>query len=106
MQEQYPIYEKFPSRTEIIGGLVALAPFALTFNTSSSRTVNGVVVESAYMDYAALALGPVAILIGLFALRLLSRTAEEDRIKRIVTIVAIIGVGALHILRGLGIVIL
>jgi len=104
MNEQYPIYEKFPSRTEIAGILIALAPFAIRFGTSSSRTVNGVVVESSSVNYVGLVLGPVAILIGLMALRLLSRTADEDRIKRIIAIAAIIGIGALQLLNGLGLV--
>lgn len=104
MEEQYPIYERFPSRTEIAGIVVALLPFVLRFGTSYTRTVNGVVVESQSTNYVGLILGPIAILIGLRVLTMLKRTSDEDRIKRIVAIAAIILIGVLQLLSGFGLV--
>jgi hypothetical protein len=104
VEEQYPIYERFPSRTEIVGILIALAPFVLRFGTSYTRTVNGVVVESQSTNYVGLLLGPIAILIALRVAGLLKHTSDADRLKRIVTIVVIIAIGVLQLLSGLGLV--
>ena len=95
----------FPSKAEIAGIVLALLPFICTFSTSSSRSVNGRVVEESSTDYAAIALGAVAIGVGVFLLTYLANTAAEDRMKRMGLIAGIILVGAFQVLvRGLGVV--
>ncbi len=89
---------EFPDKSEIAGIIAAAAPFICSFSTSSS--VNGVTVSST--DYVGIALGIVAVLIGLSTIRLWSTTAPEDLMKRRAATVVIIGLGAFQLARGLG----
>lgn len=104
MAEFYSGRQGFPTRQEIIGIVVALLPFVLFFGTSSSTTVNGVVVESSRLNYAAIILGPIAAIIGL-RVAMFARTAlEADRIKHYAAAAAIIILGVFQTLRGLGVI--
>jgi len=89
---------EFPDKSEIAGIVAAAAPFICSFSTSSS--VNGVTVSQ--MDYAAIALGIVAVLIGLSTIRLWSSTAPDTLMKRRALTVGIIALGAFQLARGLG----
>lgn len=89
---------EFPDKSEIAGIVAAAAPFICTFSTTS--TVNGQVVSST--DYAGIALGIVAILIGLSTIRLWATTAPADLMKRRALTVGIIALGAFQLARGLG----
>ena len=97
---------KFPSQVEIAGIVVALLPFICTYTNESTRTVNGVVVEHSKTDYAAIVLGAIAIVLGLYiAVTLLNRTDEFDRTKRYAAIAAIVVIGVAQIVwRGFGMV--
>lgn len=97
---------KFPSQLEIGGIVAALLPFICTFSTSSTRTVNGRVVEETSTDYVAIVAGLIAIGIGISIFTtLFPRTDEYDRMKRLALIVGIIAVGAFQLLvRGIGVV--
>jgi hypothetical protein len=95
---------RFPTLTEIGGALAGLAPFAIHFSTSSVATVNGRVVSSSYLDYVAIVGGALAALAGLATIRAIRRTIPAQRTARLVTILALLGLGAFQILRGVGLV--
>ena len=105
MSEQPANTIKFPSQLEIAGIVIALLPFVCNFSTSSTRTVNGRVVEESSFDVVAAVAGAVAIGLGVFIVTYLVRTAAEDRIKRMGVIAGVILVGVFQLLvRGLGVV--
>ena len=105
-QSDYSNTVKFPSPIELIGLAAAFLPFACKYSTESTQTVNGVVVEHSKTDYAAIILGAIAIVIGLYiAATLLNRTDDNDRWKRYAVVAAIILVGAFQVVgRGFGMV--
>ena len=102
MNNQPSIYKRVPDKSEIIGFVVGGLPFFCNFTSTSTRTVNGVVVESSYTDYVAIVLGAVAVLIALGSFRLLESTADDDRIKRIGIMIVIAALGVYQVLRGIG----
>lgn len=102
MGNQPSVYNKVPDKTEIIGFVIGGVPFFCNFSTSSTRTVNGVVVESSYTDYVAIILGIVAVLIAFSSFRLLEYTSEYDRTKRIGIMIAIGALGIYQFLKGIG----
>jgi len=96
---------KFPSQLEIAGIVLAALPFVCSFSSSSTRTVNGRVVEESNFDVVAAVAGAVAIGIGVFIVTYLARTHADDRLKRMGVIAGVILVGAFQLLvRGLGVV--
>lgn len=92
---------EFPDKSEIAGIVIAALPFICSFSTSS--TVNGQLVSQT--DYVAVALGIIAILIGLSTMRLWSQTPSADLMKRRALFAVIIGLGAFQVVRGLGLLI-
>ena len=102
MSNQPTIYNRVPDKSEIIGFIAGGIPFFCNFTSTSTRTVNGVVVESSYTDYVAIALGAVAVLIAFGSFRLLEYTADDDRMKRIGVMIAIAALGVYQFLRGIG----
>ena len=96
---------KFPSQLEIAGIVLALLPFVCSFSTSSTKTVNGRVVEESSTDYVAIVAGLVAIgIAATIFTTLFPQTNQDDRIKRIGTIVVIAALGVFQLLgRGLGV---
>jgi len=96
----------FPSQVEIAGIAAALIPFICNITTTSTRTVNGRVVEETSTDYVAIVLGLIAVGIAAYiAVSLLPGTDSEDRPKRLAVIAAIAVIGAYQLLaRGLGMV--
>jgi UDP-N-acetylmuramyl pentapeptide phosphotransferase/UDP-N-acetylglucosamine-1-phosphate transferase len=92
----------FPSQWDIGALAFAVLPFVCNFTTSSSRTVNGRVVEESSFDWFDPLGGGIAILLGVYiAATVLSQTAENDRLKRIALIIGVILLGAFHVARGL-----
>lgn len=92
-----------PDRSEIIAFVIGIVPFVCNIGTTSTRTVNGQVVSHQETNFIALAAGALVILMAIASFRLLGRTADEDRIKRIGVIVVLVALGAFQILRGLGV---
>ncbi|RMF05854.1 MAG: hypothetical protein D6768_00385, partial [Chloroflexi bacterium] len=89
----YNSYAKFPAKSEIAAMVIGLLPFIASITSTSSRTVNGRVVESSYTDYVAIPFGIVTMLIALFSLTKLADTAPADRFKRIGAIVLLVLLG-------------
>jgi hypothetical protein len=96
---------RFPSQLEIAGIIAALLPFVCTASQTSTKTVNGRVVEQTSTDLVAILVGLVAIGIAATILvRIFPNTAENDRLKRIGAMVVIGALGIYQLLvRGLGI---
>jgi hypothetical protein len=97
---------RFPSQVEIIGIVAALLPFVCKISQSSTKTVNGKVVEHTSTDYVAILAGAAAIGIAVFILvTLFPNTAANDRLKRLGAVLVIAAIGAYQLLvRGLGII--
>ncbi len=85
--------------------IVAFMPFVATFRTSSSTTttVNGEVVASSgtSIDYVAVALGPLAILLALGTLKGVRELPAETRNRTLGFALAALVVGAYQLYRGL-----
>lgn len=94
--------EGFPSRLEIGAIALAFIPFICNLSTSTSRTVNGVVVEESSRHYVALVLGPLAILAALAIATMLPNTPDSLRLKRIGIIALVVVTGIFQVLRGFG----
>lgn len=92
-----------PDRNEIIAFVLGIVPFVCNFSTSTTTTRNGQVTSHQETDFIALAAGAIVMLMAAASFRLLGRTANEDRIKRIGIIVVLVALGAFQILRGLGV---
>lgn len=97
-QQFYGPRADFPDKSEIAGIVLAAAPFICSFSTTS--TYNGVVTS--HTDYAAIALGVIAILVGLSTIRLWEKTPPADLMKRRGLFVLILALGAFQVARGLG----
>jgi hypothetical protein len=97
---------RFPSQLEIAGIVAALLPFVCKVSQSSTRTVNGRVVEHTSTDYVAILAGLVAIgIAAAILMTIFPSTAENDRLKRIGAIVVIGVLGAYQLLaRGVGVI--
>lgn len=87
----------------IVGIVLGSLPFGLSFSTSSSMTINGVVEESSRRDYVALGLGPLAALCGVGAL-LAATKATDQKNLRLGLAAGVIGLGLVQVVRGLGLV--
>jgi hypothetical protein len=98
------VRDRFLTQNDIIGLLAGIIPFFFSCSSSSSRTVNGRVVESSYFDLVAVVGGAIAALMALGILTQLSTTASEDRGKRIVLLVVMLALGGFQVLRGFGMV--
>lgn len=95
-------YFRYPSQFEVIGLFMALVPFLCSLPQETLRVSNGTVLEYSYFDLASVIGGGVAIVTAIIATLLLRRTADRDRMKRIFTVVVLLGLGALHVATGLG----
>jgi len=95
-----------PAQWEIAGLVAAFFPFICSFSTSSTSTstVNGVVVESSSSstDFVAMGAGALACVLAVYSINALSSTPRIDRMKRIGLILLIGGVGLYQLLRGFG----
>lgn len=85
---------------------ISFVPFCASYRTtqSSTSTVNGEVVASNVetMDYIALALGPVAIVLGLVAVKRALSGPAETKTRDLGLAAAAIVVGLYQIARGFG----
>ena len=93
---------EFPDKSEIAGIVIGALPFICNLSTTSSTSVNGRLTSFQQIDYVAIALGIVAILIALSTYRLWSQTAPEDLMKRRAATFVILGLGVFQLVRGLG----
>ena len=82
-------------------GIAAALGFVLTFETSSTRSSNGRLVECSYTNFGALLLGAIAIVTGLVGL-IIARGESENRSALLGIAGVAVLVGVLHIFRGLG----
>ena len=96
-------YAKFPATSGIVALILAVIPFFAHFTTTSTRTVNGRVVESSYTDFVAIACSILAVLLGLYSIAKLKDMAASDRIKRMGAIVVIVLLGGYQTLSGFGV---
>lgn len=94
---------EFPDKSEIAGIVVGALPFICNFSTTSSSSVNGRITSFQQIDYAAIALGIIAILIALSTIRLWSQTPPDILMKRRGLFAVILALGAFQLVRGLGI---
>ncbi len=104
MEEKEKFYgppAEFPDKSEIAGIVAGAMPFICNFSTTS--TVNGQVTS--HTDYAAIALGVIAIGIGLSTMRLWGQTPDDQLMKRRGLFVLILGLGAFQLARGFGLLI-
>jgi hypothetical protein len=87
----------------VVAGLVAAALGFVEISFSSSRTVNGVVVECNYVNVAPWLFGPVALVCGLLALlRAGGRGPSAGRDRALGAVC--LAVGAVHLLQAAGVV--
>ena len=89
------------SKTLIVGVVAAALGFA-EISFSSSRTVNGVVVECSYVNLAPWVFGPLALVCGVLGLVRAGRipvTKGRDKAMGIICVV----VGAVHLLQAFGV---
>jgi len=93
---------KFPAVSEIIAAIAGAVPFGFSLSSSSSETINGQVVEASYFDPVAVAGGAVAVLAALWSFVLLRKTMAAQKSIRLVAGLALVGLGAFQLARGLG----
>ena len=86
----------------IIVGLVAAASGFAEISFSSSRTVNGVVVECDYVNLAPWVFGPVALVCGLVGAVRARRPGATSGRERSLAVLCVT-LGALHLLRAFGV---
>ncbi len=96
--------DKFLTQNDIIGLLAGIVPFFFSCSSSSSRTVNGRVVESSHFDLVAVVGGAIAVLMAVGVLTQFGTTAPKDRAKRIGLLVVMLALGVFQVLRGFGMV--
>ncbi len=84
--------------------LVAAAlPFFISYTKSSSATVNGVVTESSFIDYAAVGGGAAALVLGVLGVALAAKGGDLKG-KAMKFSAAAVALGAFQLIRGFGIV--
>jgi hypothetical protein len=93
-----------PSPFEIAGVAFGLIPLVVTMSSVESETVNGQVTKFEYRDWVAIGGGAAAGVCGLVALALLARTDRAQRLVRVAIAVVLLGLAALQILRGVGMI--
>ncbi|MCL4878310.1 MAG: hypothetical protein KJ064_16735 [Anaerolineae bacterium] len=93
---------RFPNQNEIIGLVLAFAPFICNFTTTTTRTVNGVTVEETSTDYADIILGALAVVIALTIIPSIRAASPDSRLKHAGIFVLVLAVGIFQILSGSG----
>ena len=106
MSNDFPSAEHIPvpTRLEIVGLVFSALTFVIGINQSSVRTIDGRVVASSYTDYGAIIGGSVILIIAIITLTNIVKTLPSDRIKRAVVLLVLLVFGAVHLLRGFGII--
>ncbi len=90
------------SRNEIIGVILGILPFFISFSSRSSSTVNGQVVSSSYFDVFAVGCGVVALILVFVSLRDRLPKFQTDRWFSIGVLALMLILGVVQILRGVG----
>ena len=93
----------FPGTSEIVGGLAAVAPLFLSFSTSSSVTINGVVQAHRETDWIALVGGTVAVPMALWGLAMVRKSKLSARRNRLFASIAILTLGVYQVVHGFGV---
>ena len=83
----------------IAGGIAGIVPFVISAASTSSVTENGKVVSFSYRDNVAIALGAIAVVLGIIA----ATTAAKHKTGRLVLGIAVIALGTFQIVRGFGV---
>src|SRR6266571_5130092 len=91
---------KFPGPIELLGGVAGLLPFVISFSSTHSTSVNGVVTNLVYRDWVAFGGGAVAALCGVVALLALRRPGKKG--VRAAAAVGLLALGGVQVARGLG----
>lgn len=94
---------RFPATSEWVAAVLALAPLICNMTSYSYSTSNGRVTAFSYTDMAAIVLGALAVVASLSNLRLLSQTAPDKKMFRIIVILVLVAVGVFQVMRGLGV---
>lgn len=90
-----------PSKVDIAAAVVFAAGFAITLESSSySRT--GDKVDFSYTNYGGLVAGSIMLLLGVVSFFQLRTSRPDRRVLKVLVAIAIVGLGGLHIARGLG----
>jgi hypothetical protein len=82
--------------------VLGAVPMIFTVSSSSSETVNGVVVASSHIDYVAAGAGPVAALLGIVGAVGAARAGGEHKGLRLAACGAAVLLGVYAALRGFG----
>ncbi|MHB8625221.1 MAG: hypothetical protein ACYDEO_03370 [Aggregatilineales bacterium] len=92
------------SRNQIIGLVMGILPFFLSFGSSSKSTLNGQVVSSSHFDFIAVGGGAIAILAALSDVFMRRAEINKDRwfILSITALILVLGI--IQVLRGVGII--
>jgi hypothetical protein len=91
----------FPHPLESLGAAAAVLPFFLHYTTSSTRSVNGAVVEAVTRNWVAIGGGALALLAGAFSLAMARSTPDETRGKRRLAGLALVAAGFFQlVIRG------
>jgi hypothetical protein len=96
------IAKRFPGTNEVIGFLAGLLPFFVHLSTSETTTINGQVQSHRQSDFIAIGGGAIALLVSLWGFTLLKKTSAASRGRRLLANVILMGLGALQLVRGLG----
>jgi hypothetical protein len=103
---------RFPGISEIIACIAGGAPFFLSFTSDSSVTTtltgpDGTVLATNdvghHFDFIAVPGGAIVIVAALFGLGMISRTVDRQKKARLVLNLALVALGAFHLLRGIGV---
>jgi hypothetical protein len=86
----------------IAGLAVSAAGFILNLSYSSYQTVNGVQTDCDYHNFGPLLVGPVALVLGVLTLVRARRPGQKPS-RELAAGVAVVALGALHLLRGVGV---
>ena len=85
--------------TTIVLAVLCFAPFFLSFGSTETVSVNGVITECTSLDFLAIGAGAVAVLLGFMAV---VKSGEGSTIRP-VGVVALL-LGGYHIVSGLGVI--
>ncbi len=90
------------SQSEILGVILGILPFFISFSSRSTSTVNGQVVSSSYFDIFAVGCGIICVILAFASARSRLPKLKTDRWVSIGIVAVILILGVVQILRGIG----